>query len=68
MELALGQMIVAVLSLIFFLTVVVVLRTRRGSISRHPYRDPNGDTPGASRTNSALRDVHESIRTAPGTR
>jgi hypothetical protein len=43
-----GEIIGALIAL--YLIVVYALRTRRGgAISRHPYRDPYGDAPGAWR-------------------
>lgn len=68
MHLAMSELIIVAVVVAYFAAVVLVLRTRRGSISEHPYRDPYGDAPGAGRTKSPVRDVHESIRSAPGTR
>jgi hypothetical protein len=62
------ELIIIAVGFASFMAVVLVQRTRRAGISRHPYRDPYGDTPGASRHRSPARDVHESIHAARGTR
>jgi hypothetical protein len=64
---ATGQIIIALAAFVLFLAVVFVLRSRQG-ISRHPYQDPYGDTPGAWRSQSPSRNVEEAIRSVPGTR
>jgi hypothetical protein len=68
MQVATAALIIMAVSAAFFLAVVLVQRARRPGISRHPYRDPYGDTPGASRGISPARDVEESIHAARGTR
>jgi hypothetical protein len=62
-------LVITVVGLVAYLAALALARrARRGGISRHPYRDPYGDTPGASRAGSPSRDVAESIYSAPGTR
>ena len=51
-----------------YAVVMYALRRRRGLPSSHPYRDPYGDAPGAWRSATSARDVHESLHRAPGTR
>jgi hypothetical protein len=63
-----ADLIILAGSFVTFVAVVLIQRSRRAGISRHPYRDPYGDTPGASRRRSPARDVDESIHSAPGTR
>jgi hypothetical protein len=62
------ELIIIAVSFVSFMAVVLVQRAKRAGISRHPYRDPYGDTPGASRHRSPARDVNESIHSARGTR
>jgi hypothetical protein len=68
MHLPTAELIILAVGFVSFVAVVLVQRSRRADISRHPYRDPYGDTPGASRHRSPARDVDESIHSAPGTR
>jgi len=69
MDLAGGTLIFALFIVAYFLAVVHGLYTRSGSgINQHPYRDPYGDAPGASRRSSYSHDERASIHSAPGTR
>lgn len=69
MQYAGGSTIFGVFIVVYFLVVVYTLYTRRGSaINQHPYRDPYGDAPGASRRSSLSHDPRASIRYARGTR
>ena len=62
------ELFILLATVLCFVTVVVVLRRRRGSINEHPYRDPYGDAPAAGRRRSPARDVTESLQSARGTR
>jgi len=69
MHLAGGAIIFGVFIIVYFEVIVHTLYTRRGSgINQHPYRDPYGDSPGASRRSSLSHDERASIYFAPGTR
>jgi hypothetical protein len=69
MQFAGGALIFAAFIVLYFLVVVYSLYTRRGSgINQHPYRNPYGDTPGASRQSSLSHDERASIQYARGTR
>lgn len=68
MHLPTADSIILAGSFVTFVAVVIRERSRRAGISRHPYRNPYGDAPGASRHGSPARDVEESIHPAPGTR
>jgi hypothetical protein len=63
----LAQVIFSVGLLAYLAALAVARRSGRSGISHHPYMDPYGDTPGASR-GSPVREVRESIHSAPGTR
>jgi hypothetical protein len=63
MHLAGGAAIFGLFIVIYFAAVVYGLYTRRGSgINQRPYRDPYGDSPGASRQSRLAHD-HESFDT-----
>lgn len=69
MHLAGGALIFGLFVLFYFVVLVYSLYTRRGSgINQHPYRDPYGDAPGASRQSSLSHDTRASIQYARGTR
>ena len=69
MHLAGGALIFGLFVVGYFVVLVFSLYTRRGSaINQHPYRDPYGDSPGASRTSSLSHDERASIQYARGTR
>ncbi len=69
MHFAGGTLIFAGFVVIYFLVVAFSLYTRRGSgINQHPYRDPYGDAPGASRKSSLSHDERASIQYPRGTR
>jgi hypothetical protein len=69
MQLAGGTIIFVVFVVLYFVVVTYGLYTRAGSgINQHPYNNPYGDTPGASRRSSLSHDERASIFTAPGTR
>jgi hypothetical protein len=69
MELAGGTYIFGAFVVLYFLVVVYSLYTRRGSgINQHPYRDPYGDAPGASRKSSLAHDERATIRYGRGLR
>lgn len=69
MHFAGGALIFGLFVVGYFVVLVFSLYTRRGSgINQHPYRDPYGDTPGASRTSSLSHDERASIQYARGTR
>ena len=69
MHLAGGTLIFAGFVVLFFFVVAFSLYTRRGSaINQHPYNNPYGDTPGASRRSSLSHDERASIHSARGTR
>jgi hypothetical protein len=68
MQLAGGAVIFAAFIVLQFVVVVYSLYTRRGSgINQHPYRNPYGDAPGASRRSSLSHDKRAAIY-ARGTR
>jgi hypothetical protein len=69
MHLAGGALIFGLFVVGYFAVLVFSLYTRRGSaINQHPYRDPYGDAPGASRSSSLTHDERASIQFARGTR
>lgn len=69
MDLAGGTLIFVLFVVVYFVAVTYGLYTRSGSaINQHPYRDPYGDAPGASRPSSLSHDERASIHSAPGTR
>jgi hypothetical protein len=69
MHLAGGAIIFGAFLVVYFMVIVYTLYTRRGSgINQHPYRDPYGDAPGASRKSSIAHDPRASIDYARGTR
>ena len=54
---------------LYFVVIVYGLYTRTGSaINQHPYNNPYGDAPGASRRSSLSHDERASIHSARGTR
>lgn len=68
MHLPTADLIIITGGFVAFVAVVLRQRSRRAGISRHPYRNPYGDAPAASRHGSPARDVEESIHPARGTR
>ncbi len=69
MHIAGGAAIFGVFIVLYFLAVVYSLYTRKGSaINQHPYRDPYGDSPGASRQSSLSHDERASIGDRRGVR
>ncbi len=69
MDLAGGTLVFVLFVVVYFVAVTYGLYTRAGSaINQHPYRDPYGDAPGASRPSSLSHDERASIHSAPGTR
>jgi hypothetical protein len=69
MQLAGGTFIFAGFVVVYFLVIVYSLYTRAGSgINQHPYRNPYGDAPGASRKSSLSHDERESIQYPRGLR
>ena len=69
MHLAGGTFIFGAFIVLYFFVLVYSMYTRRGSgINQHPYRDPYGDAPGASRKSSLSHDERASIHFADGLR
>jgi hypothetical protein len=69
MHLAGGTFIFVLFVVLYFVVIVYGLYTRGGSgINQHPYNDPYGDAPGASRKSSLSHDERASIWSARGTR
>jgi hypothetical protein len=69
MNLAGGTIIFVLFVVLYFLAITHGLYTRAGSgINQHPYNNPYGDAPGASRKSSLSHDERASIRSARGTR
>ena len=69
MHLAGGTLIFVLFAVLYFVAVAYGLYTRGGSaINQHPYNNPYGDTPGASRRSSLSHDERASIHSARGTR
>ena len=69
MQFAGGTIIFVVFVVLYFVVVTYGLYTRAGSgINQHPYNNPYGDTPGASRRSSLSHDERASILPARGTR
>jgi hypothetical protein len=69
MHLAGGTLIFGAFIVFFFFVVAYSTYTRRGSaINQHPYRDPYGDAPGASRKSSLSADERASIHFPDGLR
>jgi hypothetical protein len=69
MHLAGGTIIFTLFVVLYFLVISFGLYTRSGSaINQHPYHNPYGDAPGASRKSSLSHDERASIRSARGTR
>ena len=57
MHFAGGAFIFALFIVVYFLVLVYSLYTRRGSgINQHPYNNPYGDAPGASRKSTLAHD------------
>jgi hypothetical protein len=68
MQLAGGAAIFGVFIVVYFFVIAYSLYTRRGSgINQHPYRNPYGDAPGASRQSSLSHDTRSSIERVRGT-
>jgi hypothetical protein len=65
-----GGTIIFVLFVVgYFVVITFTLYTRRGSaINQHPYNNPYGDAPGASRKSTLSHDERASIHSARGTR
>jgi hypothetical protein len=69
MHLAGGTLIFGAFIVFFFFVVAYSMYTRKGSaINQHPYRDPYGDAPGASRRSSLSGDERASIHFPDGLR
>ena len=69
MHLAGGTVIFVLFVVLYFVVITYGLYTRAGSaINQHPYNNPYGDAPGASRQSSLSHDERASIHSAPGTR
>ncbi len=69
MQVAGGAVIFGAFIVVYFFVIAYSLYTRRGSgINQHPYRDPYGDAPGASRVSSLSHDNRASIERVRGTR
>ncbi len=69
MHLAGGTIIFVLFAVVYFLVITYGLYTRTGSaINQHPYNNPYGDTPGASRKSSLSHDERATFRPARGTR
>ena len=69
MHLAGGTIVFVVFLVAYFIVISYGLYTRSGSgINQHPYNDPHGDAPGASRKSSLSHDERATIRSARGTR
>jgi len=69
MHLAGGTVIFVLFVVLYFVVISYGLYTRAGSaINQHPYNNPYGDTPGASRKSSLSHDERASIHSARGTR
>jgi hypothetical protein len=69
MQLAGGTFIFAGFVVLYFIVFVYSTYTLRGSaINQHPYNNPYGDAPGASRKSSLSHDERASIHSARGTR
>jgi hypothetical protein len=69
MQLAGGSVIFLLFVVGYFVVVAYGLYTRAGSgINQHPYNNPYGDAPGASRKSSLSHDERASIHSARGTR
>ena len=69
MQLAGGTIIFVAFVVVYFVVISYGLYTRSGSaINQHPYNDPCGDAPGASRKSSLSHDERASIFSSPGTR
>jgi hypothetical protein len=64
-----GTISFVVFVVVYFFVISYGLYTRAGSaINQHPYNNPYGDAPGASRKSSLSHDERASIRPARGTR
>jgi hypothetical protein len=69
MHLAGGTIIFVLFVVLYFVVISYGLYTRGGSaINQHPYNDPHGDAPGASRKSSLSHDQRATIWSARGTR
>jgi hypothetical protein len=69
MHFAGGTIIFVAFVVLYFVVITYGLYTRAGSgINQHPYNDPYGDAPGASRRSSLSHDERASIVSARGTR
>jgi hypothetical protein len=69
MHLAGGTIIFVAFVVVYFIVIVYGLYTRKGSgINQHPYNNPYGDAPGASRRGSLSHDERATIWSARGTR
>ena len=68
MQLAGGALIFGAFIVVYFFVIAYSLYTRRGSgINQHPYRNPYGDAPGASRVSELSHDKRASIERVRGT-
>jgi hypothetical protein len=69
MQFAGGTIIFVLFVVGYFVVITYGLYTRAGSaINQHPYNNPYGDAPGASRRSSLSHDERASIHQARGTR
>jgi hypothetical protein len=69
MHLAGGAAIFGLFIVFYFVVLVYTLYTRRGSaINQRPYRDENGDAPGASGPSTIAHDDSTYARWTHGTR
>ena len=69
MEFAGGTAIFVLFVVLYLLVVTYGLYTRAGSgINQHPYNNPYGDSPGASRKRSLGHDERATFGSARGTR
>jgi len=68
MHIAGGAWIFGAFIVVYFFVIAYSLYTRRGSgINQHPYRNPYGDAPGASRMSELSHDKRASIQRVRGT-
>jgi hypothetical protein len=69
MQLAGGAAIFGMFIVVYFAVLVHGLYTLKGSgINQHPYRDPHGDAPGASRRSKLAHDPEAFAGYSRGTR
>ena len=69
MQFAGGTIIFVLFVVLYFIVIAFGLYSRAGSaINQHPYNNPYGDAPGASRRSSLSHDERATIHSARGTR